>query len=162
MILCLSWTFCFAVFSKPAASKESKPWERALVTALPPPSPSCLPRSLPPRGVHGLKGHSLCLTALVWKPGSDCCLCLGLCKARALSFSLCCCSRRCYCIGLALAQGHALNITSLQIYLLCEQNPIQITPHTALHSRKPSLKWQPADSTLCLSDKDRKIDFVRL
>lgn len=48
--------------------------------------PAFLDLSLP--GVcMGLKGHSLHLTALVWKPGSDCGLCLALCKARAVSFS---------------------------------------------------------------------------
>lgn len=108
------WTLCclpYTFFSKSAATKERKPWNEPFDT------PSCFHPAflgLCPRGVHRWKGHPLCLTALVWKPGSDYSLCLGFCNTQALFFSLN--SRHCYCAGPALAEGMEWISDHIQIY----------------------------------------------
>lgn len=118
-------------------------------------TPSCLPTSLSPRGVHRLKGHPLCLTALVWKPGCDCRLCLT--RARALSFPF-----HSSCSSTTV-QGHHSpreysedRITSK--YTFRERNPAEIAPRFAPHSlKKPSLKLQHVDGTLGDTDRARLI-----
>lgn len=127
MTLCWSRT-CLAIFSTPAASKERKPWERALLTPHPPPPTlhsAFLDLSLP--GVcMGWRVTLLCLTALLWKPGLDCGLCLGLCEAQTLFFSL---LQQCYCIGLALTQGMLWISHHIQIYLLWARSDTYSSTH---------------------------------
>lgn len=118
-------------------------------------TPSCLPTSLSPRGVHRLKGHTLCLTALVWKPGCDCRLCLA--KARALSFPFH------FSSSSATVQGRRSpweysedRITSK--YTFCERNPTEIASCFAPHSlKKTPLKLQHVDGTLSDTDRARLI-----
>lgn len=73
---------------------------------------------LAPRGVHKSKGHTLCLTTPVWKPGRECCLCLAAAQKNLFPPALSHPQERRYCTAPAPTTGNTAqdHITS-QIYL---------------------------------------------